>query len=354
MPMNKIPKLREPRGPIVQQVRDLFLENEFKETPEEFYLEDIRLIENMDFLLQRYIIMQRKNVDASVKMVSQMLKWRKEKKLYEMNDKQFPQELTICGAAFLYENDKFGNRTLYMRASMCKNCAELKSSMKDFLTYLLFKIDDSKEGTTFSVIMDLTNTTWSNYDLEILMHFVSLLKDYFPVNLDYVLAINFPWILSAAWSLIKRLIPAEKRDVVQFINSNKIFDFIEKEDCPDFLGGTCTRPYQYICDEAPTAIDYLIGDSTKTITKKRLREILTLFSDILPKDHSKKLKQHLDQYKDGIIKPEELISNINNNNNNNDNNNDSSISNNNNENITKMPLANESNHHNTKQKNMAK
>lgn len=333
MPMNKIPKLREPKGPVVQQVRDIFLDREFKETPEEFYLEDIRMIENMDFLLQRYVIMQRKNVETSVKMVSQMLKWRKEKRLYEMNDNQFPQELTICGAAFIYEDDKFGNRTLYMRASMCKNCAELKSSMKDFLTYLLFKIDDSKEGSTFAVIMDLTNTTWTNYDLDLLMHFVALLKDFFPVNLDYVLAINFPWILSAAWSLIKRLIPSEKRDVVQFISSNKIFDFVSKENCPDFLGGTCTRPYQHVCPEAPSALEYLIQHSTKTISKKRLGEILTLFSDILPDDHIKKLRAQLDQLKDGN-KMDEIF-----NNNNNDNN--ARNNNNNMEDLTKTPFANE-------------
>jgi len=311
MPMNKIPKLREPRGPIVQQVRDLFLEHEYKESPSEFYLEDVRLIENMDFLLQRYVIMQRKNVESSVKMVSQVLKWRKERKLYEMNDRYFPQELTICGAAFLYEDDKFGNKTLYLRASMCKNCAELKNAMKDFLTYLLFKIDDSKEGKTFAVIMDLTNTTWTNYDLDLLMHLVALLKDYFPVNLDYVLAINFPWILSAAWSLIKRLIPAEKRDVVQFISSDKIFQFVDRENCPDFLGGTCTLSYQYVNDESPNAIEYLAQHSTKSVSKKRLREILTLFSDILPKDHMLALKNQMEQLKDGI-KVDESCGNNNN------------------------------------------
>lgn len=326
MPLNKLPKLREPRGPVVQQVRDIFLEKEFKEAPDDFYQEDIRLIENMDFLLQRFVIMQRKNVDLSVKMVSQMLKWRKERKLYEMNDSLFPQEITMCGAAFLYENDKFGNRTLYMRASMCKNCAELKTAMKDFLTFLVFKIDDSKEGTSFSVIMDLTDTTWSNYDLDILMHFLALLKDYFPVNLDYVLAVNFPWILSAAWSLIKRLIPAEKRDVVQFINSDKIFDFVPKENCPDFLGGTCTKPYRYVSEKSPNAIEYLLRHSTKPMTKKRFREILAIFTDVLPKDHIKKVKAHLDQMQGEIFKPDYKDNfsannndiNTNNNNNNNE------------------------------------
>lgn len=303
MPLNKIPKLREPRGPVVQQVRDLVLE-EYKKSPDEFYPEDIKLVESMDFLLQRYVIMERKNVDASAKLTCQMLKWRKEKKLYEMTDNIFPQELLLCGAAFLYEKDKYGNRTLYMRASMCKNCAELKQSMKDFLAYLVFKIDDFKDGSSFAVIMDLTNTTWSNYDLEILMHFVSLLKDHFPVNLDYTLAVNFPWLLSAAWSVIKRAIPSEKRDIVQFISSDKILDFVDKENLPDFLGGTCKRPYRFVNEQSPDAIDYMAATTQKSISRKRLKEILTLFADILPKDHSKKLRDKVDLMKDGIVKKE--------------------------------------------------
>lgn len=350
--MNKIPKLREPKGPVVQQVRDLFLDNDYKEAPEDFYEEDVKLIENMDFLLQRYVIMQRKNVDSSVRLVSQMLKWRREKKLYEMRESQFPQELSICGAAFMYENDKFGNRTLYLRANMCKNCAELKASMKDFMTYLLFEIDDPKEGTPFAVIMDLTNTTWTNYDIDLLMHFVALLKDYFPVNLDYVLAINFPWILSAAWSLIKRLIPSEKRDVVQFIDSKKVFDFVPKENCPDFLGGTCTRSYRYVNEKSPTAIEYMIHEDNrnntgKLINRKRIKEILNMFDDILPKDHMMKLLDQLSSLNEETL---ELEQSGNNNNNNSD-----SVNNNNiGESEKPMKNKNQENRGKTKQKGKAK
>lgn len=311
--MNKIPKLREPRGPIVQQVRDLFLEREFKQSPEDFYLDDIKNIEDMDFLLQRYVIMQRKDVEASVKMVSSMLRWRKEKKLFEMAYKQFPRELTMAGGAFVYEPDKYGNKTLYLRASLCKNCAELKTPMKDFLTYLVFQLDDAKDGAPYAIIMDLTNTTLTNYDIDLLTHIVALLKDYFPVNMDYFLAINFPWILSAVWSLIKRLIPAEKRDAVQFISSDKIFDFVSKENCPDFLGGTCQRPYKFADPEAPTTIEYLQQTSTKSITHKRLKEILNLFNENLTKEHMLMLKDHIDQLKDGIKIKDEIALNNNNN-----------------------------------------
>ena len=310
--MNKIPKLREPRGPVVQQVRDLFLEREFKNKPEDFYLEDIRSIERMDFLLQRCLIMQRKDVEASVKMAGQLLRWRKEQKLLDMSYRMFPCELSMAGGAFVYEPDKFGNRTLYLRASMCKNCAELKSTMKDFLTYLMCQLDDPKDGATYAIIMDLTNTTLTNYDLDLLTHVVALLKEYFPVNMDYFLAVNFPWILSAVWSLIKRLIPSEKRDAVQFINSNKIFDYVDKQNCPDFLGGTCERAYKFALPEAPTTVEYLQLHSTRSIPFKRLIEILNLFSENLPKEHIERLKGQIDLLKNGIEIKDEIALNNNN------------------------------------------
>lgn len=293
MPRNKIPKLREPKGVVVQQVRDMFLEEVYKQSPDEFHPEDVRLVENMDFLCQRFVIMQRKQVKQSVDMMTNVLKWRKEKRLHELQPEDFPQELPLCGAVFLYEADRFGNRTLYLRASMCKNCSELKAYTKDFLSYLMFKIDDSQDGTPFSVVMDLTNTSWSNYDLDLLTHYLALLKDYFPVNLDYVLAVNFPWILSTVWSLIKRLIPQERRDVVMFISSDKIFEYIAPENCPDFLGGNCKTPYQYHVKSAPTFVDVLNKDMPK-LSRKRVQEILNTFADTIPKEQKDKLQKQIE------------------------------------------------------------
>lgn len=297
--MNKVPKLREPRGPIVQQVRDLFLEREYKPNPGDFYEQDIRLIENMDFLLQRFVIMQRKKVDESVKMVANVLRWRKEKRLYDLKESDFPAETALFGAAFIYDDDKYDNRMLYMKASACRNCAELKPSAKDYLSYLLFKIDDPKEGSTFSIVMDLTKASWSNYDLDLMIHFVSLLKEYFPVNLDYVLAINFPWVLTTAWAIVKRMIPAEKRNAVQFIEDSKIFDFIDKENVPDFLGGTSQTSYQLYFEECPSACDFLVEKTNGEITAKRLKEILTQYSDVLPQFQIDKLKNQIEAYKNG-------------------------------------------------------
>lgn len=131
MPLNKLPRLRDPtERDFVHQVRDMFLET-YKQEPELFYEEDMRQVKEMQFLLQRCIISKRKNIKDSYNMLVTMLKWRKEHKLRELEDYDFPAEYFTSGAAFLYEPDKFGNRTLYIRTAVVKNVSELKTSFKE-------------------------------------------------------------------------------------------------------------------------------------------------------------------------------------------------------------------------------
>jgi len=261
---------------------------------EKFYDEDVKLVENMAFLLQRCLISKRKNVEDSYEMLYQMLKWRKEHRLREACDQDFPLEYFKCGAAFLYEPDKFGNRTLYIRSALLRSVPEMKESLKEFIAYLMYQIDDCVNGDSWAVIFDLTNTGWNNYDIDLLMHFLTLLKEYFPVNVDYVLAINFPWVLSAAWTLAKRLIPPERRDVVVFINDQEVEKFIDRENLPDFLGGTCTREHQLAPKGCPSIVEYLTTLKEPRSSHKRVREIIKTLGDVLSKEHVASLFKQLE------------------------------------------------------------
>lgn len=155
-------------------------------------------------------------------------------------------------------------------------------------------MDDSISGETWSVVFDLTNTGWSNYDIDLLLHFLTLLREYFPVNLDYVLAINFPWVLSAAWTLAKRLIPPERRDIVVFISESEIFKYIDEANVPDFLGGSCKRPHKLTPKTSQTTVEYLLSLKEPEVTSKRIREIIKAFSDVLPDDHVKSMFKQLE------------------------------------------------------------
>lgn len=155
----------------------------------------------------------------------------------------------------------------------------------------MYLVDDSCNGNSWAVIFDLTNTGWNNYDLDLLMHFLTLLREYFPVNLDYVLAINFPWVLTAAWTVAKRLIPPERRDVVMFISDSEIFNYVEKENCPDFLGGTCQRDHQTPPKSSPGIVNYMVE---MNLPYKRIKEAIKAMNDMLPKEHVDRLYKELE------------------------------------------------------------
>lgn len=159
----------------------------------------------------------------------------------------------------------------------------------------MYQVDDSEDGKSWSVIFDLTNTGWNNYDIDLLMHFLTLLREYFPVNLDYVLAINFPWVLSAAWAVAKRLIPPERRDVVMFINDSEIFNYIDEENTPGFLKGSCQRDYKLSPKTCTTTVSYLLSLEQPKLPAKRIREIIKSMSDMLPQEHVASMHKELEQ-----------------------------------------------------------
>lgn len=131
MPLNKLPRLRDPtERDFVHDVRNQFLEY-YKQEPEAFYEEDVQLVKDFKFLLQRCIIYKKKNVKESLSMLISMLKWRKEHRLRTIKDYEFPAEIYMSTACFLYEPDKFGNRILFIRSQMFRSIPELKTSFKE-------------------------------------------------------------------------------------------------------------------------------------------------------------------------------------------------------------------------------
>lgn len=294
MPLNKPLRLRDPqKREVVHQVKDMFLEYQ-KDNSEFFYDEDVELVKQMSFLLQRAIISRQKNVDESFKCLVEMLKFRKQNKLRELTDEQMPVEYFECGACFEYEKDKYGNKTLYVRTQILRAIPALRPSFKQYLSYMVYKVDTAEDNSSWSVVFDLTNTGWNNYDIDLLMYFLSLIRDYFPVNVDYVLLINFPWLLNAVWTLAKRLIPPERRDVIVFISDKEIFNYVEPENTPDFLNGTCKREHKLLNSKSTvSAVDFLLTIEPK-LSAKQVREVIKAFKEIVPEERIRSMNKILE------------------------------------------------------------
>ena len=106
-----------------------------------------------------------------------------------MKDWMFPIEFYKVGGLFPYEKDKqgsflssfikkvsfkstvllvAGNVVVYMRTCMHRKVPELEEFEKKFVLRVFDKVDKITDGNGFAIVFDLTNTGYSNVDMNFL------------------------------------------------------------------------------------------------------------------------------------------------------------------------------------------
>lgn len=92
-------------------------------------------------------------------------------------------------------------------------------------------------------MLDCTGAGLANADMDMLMFLISTLVNYFPKGMSYLLVHELPWILKPFWHIAKAWLAEEHRELIKFSNSRTIYEYVNRENLPDFMGGTCERSY---------------------------------------------------------------------------------------------------------------
>ncbi|RWS15623.1 Motile sperm domain-containing protein 2-like protein [Dinothrombium tinctorium] len=178
-------------------------------------------------------------------MLKTALKIRKEFRVPTTKDYEFPIEFYKSGGLFPYERDKKGNLVVYMRVALHKKIPELDIFEKAFLLHVFEKVDKITKGQ-FVVVFDMTDAGYENVDWDFLKFLLENVRHNFPIGLKYVLVTNLHWMLNTLRRAAFALMPTEFVSLIKFASGEEIFEYIDKENLPDFLGGTCKRNYMAV------------------------------------------------------------------------------------------------------------
>lgn len=265
---------------FVVEMREKFLASEtYQNQKDLFHPEDIRKIIEDDWYIKRFIIAAYKNIDEAVKLMSTAMQWRKEQGLHELKDSDFPREFFETGGLFQYEADVNGAPSLIMRLKFLKRVPELIEHMKLFCMYQIFLIDEMQNGAGWVLVLDFTDCGYSHYqNIDLLHYFITTMHTNFPAGIDYVLAVDVPWVLSSFWGLVRMWIPEKRRNMVQFCSKADLNKFFDPANLPLVLGGTCSRKYKFYPKECRSAYDMAqeIG-----LPQERCDEILAEYEPLL-------------------------------------------------------------------------
>ena len=261
-------------------MRKQFMSDSYEGNEDMFDPGDIEKIEKDDWYVKRFLIAAYKNQDEAVKRMTESMKWRKQQRLRQLTDCDFPREFFETGSLFRYEEDRNGLPSLIMRLKFVRRIPEMLDYMKLFCMYNCFLIDEAQNGAGWVLVLDFTGCSYSQYqNIDLLHYFITTMHTNFPAGIDYVLAVDIPWVLTSFWSLVKMWIPEKRRDMVQFCSKANLSEFFDPANLPPVLGGYCKRKYKFYPKDTVSAYEF--SKTRMDLSRDRCDEIFHEFEPLL-------------------------------------------------------------------------
>jgi hypothetical protein len=262
---------------LVIKVRDLFIED-YDQNKELYFEGDVEKIREDDWYVTRFLLRNKRKVDQSVDMLKNSMRWRKELEIPFLKETDFPQEFYRMGGVFPYMKDREGNAMIYMRIKLHKKIPELELALKQYVVYIMNKVDVEVDGKGMAIVFDCKDAGVGNVDMDMLWFLISSMNKYYPKGLSYILVYELPWILNAVWKIAKGWIPEEQRKLIKFANKTEIDNYVDTENLPDFLGGTCDKDYRVVPKGCPSAEELA---TRRGLSAKEIERIGKIFEPYL-------------------------------------------------------------------------
>lgn len=206
-----------------------------------YYECDLERAMSSTWAVRRFLLKYHSS-EATANAMVEAYQWYKKMQLRDTETDDMIAEMYFIGGVFRYENDRDGRPTIYFRVGKHHPVKETAKILIKHVYRLVLQADDDAGDKGTVIIGDLDGLTVSNIDIEMSLAMAKA-RDYFLHNVAAIIVIDLPWIARAAQNIIKYALPPEIRLAFINIRKEELTNYIDRQNLPDFLGGTCSRPY---------------------------------------------------------------------------------------------------------------
>jgi hypothetical protein len=150
--------------------------------------------------------------------------------MYDLKHTDLNEELKGRGTLFYHGRDKDGKRLLVMRIRTHTKSKELMGAMQKFVLYHIERLEREDGAEPVTLVFDLAGCGLKNMDMEFIQYLIGIFRDYCPYSLNYILVFEMPWVLNAAWKVIKGWLPAQGVKKIKFLTKATMGEYVQ-EDC---------------------------------------------------------------------------------------------------------------------------
>lgn len=237
--------------PTVEQIetlRDLFfkkLENENPSCDGSFHPKDIERIKSSNRWLQLFLEQVDLDMKLALKILWETCVWRKTFGTNEMNTDNIRMDYMDSGAMFIRNKDINGKYLLILKSKLHQKGTKDVNELIRLLVYWIERAQRETNYDQLTLFFDMAGAGLSNMDMDFTKRIIDTFKSYYPNSLNYIVIYDMPWILNAAFKIIKGLLPPKAVAKMKFLNCKTIKDIVDENNSLKSWGGLDTYEFKF-------------------------------------------------------------------------------------------------------------
>ncbi|KAK5920903.1 hypothetical protein CgunFtcFv8_024654 [Champsocephalus gunnari] len=229
----------------IEETRQKFKNEFLQESTDKYDSRDVERLDKDDALVEGYLQWRLCVVEDALKLIDESLQWRKEFGVNDLTESAIPRWMFETGAVYLHGYDKEGNKLFWFKVKLHVKDTKTIVDKKKYVAFWLERYAKKEPGMPLTVIFDMAESGLSNIDMEFVKYIINCFKVYYPNFLSKMIIVDMPWIMNAAWKIVKSWLGPEAVSKLKFASRSEVHGFIDPEYLPAHMGGTDPFKYSY-------------------------------------------------------------------------------------------------------------
>ncbi|XP_016041223.1 motile sperm domain-containing protein 2 isoform X2 [Erinaceus europaeus] len=233
------------RGKLICETRQRFEAEYVTDKPDKYDPRDIERLQQDDNWVESYLCWRHNVVDETLKMIDESFQWRKELAVNDLSESSIPQWLLEIGGIYLHGYDKEGNKLFWIRVKYHVKDHKTIMDKKKLIAFWLERYAKRENGKPVTVMFDLSETGINSIDMDFVRFIINCFKVYYPKYISKFVIFDMPWIMNAAFRIVKSWLGPEAVGLLKFTSKSEVQDYVSVEYLPPHMGGTDPFKYSY-------------------------------------------------------------------------------------------------------------
>jgi len=207
--------------------------------------EDLRRLHTDPLWCKRFMAHGDLDMDEAFKFMVDSLKFRKSMSVNHMSLDSVDHAIFKKGGICTHGRDKDGALVCIFNARNHERTSGARfEEVKKFLVYWIEMLERQEHGRRITMFFDMGDAGLSNVDIPFISYLINLFKLYYPDMLNAIIVFELPFILNAAWKIVKLMLPPKSHQLMKFVSKKDASALLAPGCCLSRWGGD--DPWEYV------------------------------------------------------------------------------------------------------------